>query len=304
LTHTERRGIHRHTVLHHEGIPPRGERHGQQQSIIQSAVEEAYQMNHRLRIIGIIGVVSGLACTISSIGLAAGVIENPAVEDQALILPEYDRLYIETPVAPDLAVMNVRVFNSDNELVMSVRSLGEPVDFMVNNGLPDGEYNYEVVSVFTTDDLSIRSEVQSGAEESMVRHFGSFTVSGGELIQQDEPGQSGDNPVFDEASIMDKVIKRSMSLAGFVLDVLVPSAQAADVTAESSNPRVIFDDTSAVATSCCEWYLIGNGNDSAGSFSLSDLIGNNGHTVFSFAGSAGSSLNSSSMIVDSDGDIH
>jgi hypothetical protein len=271
---------------------------------VASANEEAYQMNHRLRIIGIIGAVSGLAWIFSSIGLAAGVIENPAVEDQALILPEFDRLYIETPVAPDFAVMNVRVFNSDNELVMSVRSFGEPVDFMVTNGLPDGEYNYEAVSVFTTDDLSKRSEVQSGAEEFMVRHFGSFTVSGGELIQQAEPGQDGDNPVFDEASIMDKVIKRSMSLAGFVLDVLVPSAQAVDVTVESSNPTVLFDDTSAVNTTCCEWYLIGNGNDSTGSFILEDRIAGNIHTVFSFAGSANFSLNENSVVVDSDGDIH
>ena len=88
-----------------------------------------------------------LAYIISSIGLAA----NPAVEDQALILHESDRLHIETPVAADFAVMNVRVFNSDNELVMNVRSSGEPVDFMAY-GLPDGDYNFEAVSVFTTGD--------------------------------------------------------------------------------------------------------------------------------------------------------
>ena len=248
-------------------------------------------MKHKL---SAIGAVAGLACVISSIGFAGGVLENPTVSDQALILPEFDRLHIETPVAADFAVMNVRVFNSDNELVMNVRSFGEPVDFMVNNGLPDGDYSYEAVSVFTTGDLSKRSEMQSGAEESILRHFGSFTVSGGELIQPDEPGQSGDNP---EASIMDNVIKHSMRLAGIALDILVPSAQAANLVASSTNPFVQWDDTDVAGA---EWNLWGD----TGDFGLADVLGTNNHWVYRTFGASGSVLNQNSMIVDTDGDIH
>jgi len=249
-------------------------------------------MNHKLNIIG---AVSGLACIISSIGLAAGVIEKPTLEDQALILLEFDRLYIETPVAADFAVMNVRVFNSDNELVMNVRSFGEPVDFMVNTGLPDGEYSFEAVSVFTTDDLSKRSEMQSGAEASILRHFGSFTVSGGEIIPQDEPGQSGDNP---EASIMDKVIKHSMRLAGLALDVLVPSAQAANVTVSGTVPVIHFDDTDDAGIE--EWNIWGYSD----TWGVADLLGANNHWVFRIEGVADTALTANSMVVDSDGDIH
>lgn len=243
------------------------------------------------------GAVSGLAGIISSIGLAAGVLENPSYEDQALILSEFDRLHIETPVAADFAVMNVRIFNSDNELVMNQRSSGEPVDFIVNNGLPDGEYTFEAVSIFTADDLSKGSEIQVGKEEFILRHFGSFTVSGGEIIQRDEPGQAGSDSLLDESSIMDKVVKHSLNLAGLALDVLVPSAQAANVLVQSTQPLVQFDDTDVVGD---EWNLWGN-SDVLG---LADVLGGNNHWVFRFYGLPGSTLNADSMVVDSDGDIH
>ena len=68
--------------------------------------------------------------------------ELTPVEDQALIMQEFDRLHIEVPAAADLAVMNVRVFGPDNELLLSKRTMGESVDFMVDSGLPDGNYRY------------------------------------------------------------------------------------------------------------------------------------------------------------------
>lgn len=239
-------------------------------------------------------MVTGIC--IAGSGMASGLKAVDSIETNPLVLKEFDRIHIETPVAADLAVMNVRVFGPDNELLLSTRTMGDSVDFLVDSGLPDGEYRYETVSIFSMDDVTDKSAVHSG-DETMVRNFGSFTVSGGEIIQQDEPGESGDNPVFDEASIMDKVIKHSMRLAGLALDVLVPSAQAANLVASSGDPGVIYDDTDLVGA---EWVTFGNTN----SWGVADQLGNNNHWVFRSDGTANSTLNIDSMIIDPDGDIH
>jgi len=239
-------------------------------------------------------MVTGIC--IAGSGMASGLKAVDSIETNPLVLKEFDRIHIETPVAADLAVMNVRVFGPDNELLLSTRTMGESVDFLVDSSLPDGEYRYETVSIFSMDDVTDKSAVHSG-DETMVRNFGSFTVSGGEIIQQDEPGESGDNPVFDESSIMDKVIKHSMRLAGLALDVLVPSAQAANLVASSGDPGVIYDDTDLVGV---EWVTFGN----TSSWGVADQLGNNNHWVFRSDGIANSTLNVDSIIVDPDGDIH
>ena len=250
-------------------------------------------MNGKAKILTI-AMITGIC--IAGSGMASGLKAVDSIENNALVLKEFDRIHIEAPVAADLAVMNVRVFGPDNELLLSTRTMGDSVDFLVDSSLPDGEYRYETVSIFSMDDVTNKSAFRSG-DETMMRNFGSFTVSGGEIIQQDEPGESGDNPVFDEASIMDKVTKHSMRLAGLALDVLIPSAQAANLVASSGDPGVIYDDTDLVGV---EWVTFGN----TSSWGVADQLGSNNHWVFRSDGTANSTLNINSIIIDPDGDIH
>ena len=91
----------------------------------------------------ILAIIIGAAGCFTSVGMAADFGEFHSPDDEALILKEFDRLHIEAPVAANLAVMNVRVFGPDNTLLLSERTMGESVEFLVSGDLPDGEYRYE-----------------------------------------------------------------------------------------------------------------------------------------------------------------
>lgn len=138
-----------------------------------------------------------------------------------------DALVVEARDISRLLVMNVRVYNEAGELVRSERSMGEIV-LILPDGLPDGRYSYESVIVNGEDDPE---QVQT------LRRHGEFEIIDG-LFSEDTEGRAR---VPEEG--WDR--GRAMGLLGRLLDLLVPSAAAADVTVSSALPTIWFDDTDA-----------------------------------------------------------
>lgn len=252
--------------------------------------------------------------------MADGMGDFTPIDDQALILQEFDRLHIETPVATDLAVMNVRVFGPDNELLLSKRSVGESVEFLVDSGLPNGEYRYETVSIFGNVDLSNRANY-TGGETTLLRNFGTFTVLDGQIsdsIAPDTQNLQNDTATLDDASLLDRMIKQAVNLAGITLDVLIPSAHAADLEIHDASPALEIDDTDDEdCTPDWDWSVNASGGSSNADLNNEFHIDAWSETAAGVCtggrinmvtlrndGGEGAGDSSDTLVVDSDGDIH
>jgi len=244
------------------------------------------------------GVASGAAAqsalirSAPLIGMEVGTIDAQLIADA---MPMVDRapggLFITAPFIDSLLVMNVRVYDSDGNKVMNARSFGEPLELMAID-LPNGEYRYEAVTVFMLD-----NPIGHGADytdEGISRSFGTFYVTGDTLYENQR------QVPHEEASVIDELIKSATYLAGVTLDVLIPSAHAANLTASSADPIVFFNDTDV--TGADEWLIEGNGSFT--DYRIIDRLGDNNHQVIDINGASGSSANSSSLVIDSDGDMH
>jgi len=244
---------------------------------------------------------------IASGSMASGIQAEDTYETNPLVLKEYDRLHIEVPVAADLAVMNVRVFGPGNELLLNTRTFGDAVEFLASSDLPDGEYRYETVSIFSNVDLRSRETAAGGGEKSMLRKFGSFRILNGQLVEQNAP------PPKNSTSFIDKFIDQAVDLAGVTLDFFVPSAQAAnvstapggDILIESDKPllRFLYGPDNAINDGTEEWIISAfqGADPSKGNFNIYDR--SNDRNVLTFEQGDGI-LNQDSINVDNDGDIH
>lgn len=237
----------------------------------------------------------------ASIGLAAGPRAVDSLETNPVVYKDFDRIQIERPLAADLAVMNVRIFGPDSKMLLSKRTMGESVEFLIGDELADGVYRYEIVSIFGNVDLSDRASYADG-DETFLRKFGTFTVSNGVIIEDDIASGSEDQ---SSSSLLDQLLEKSVNLAGIVLDFMIPSAQAetfGNTYIASSNPWIAFNDSSS--TACCEWEVDANGDDTTGYFRILDLIGSNNNMVMQITGTAGLKTNNNSLVIDSTGNIH
>lgn len=255
----------------------------------------------RLFIVSI--TIVGLFCTSA---IADGAPQPLDAEDQPLVLMEFDRLYIDRPVAADLAVMSVRVFGPDNELLMSVRSTGDPVEFMIADSLPNGTYRYEVVSIFGPDDFSSRLRGSADAVHTVGRVYGSFRIWAGAL----EPELEESEALMDDASVFDALLDQAATLVGQALEFLASPAYAADLTTAPDGDVVIEDDTPAIKFRYSAnpstvdgidtwWIRAYNNGTTAPDFDIYDQATN--RRVLALESGTDTT---NSMVVDSDGDIH
>lgn len=230
-----------------------------------------------------------------------------------MVVKASDGLFVDVPFIANLVTMNVRVYNSQNELVFSERSKGELIGLLAGD-LADGEYRYEAVTVFQLD--TPVGHGPSFSDEGMSRDFGAFTIDDGLIVDGNQAIQQNINKIRDDASLLDRMIKQAVNLAGVTLDVLIPSAQAADVTASSSTPSVLFDDTNDEDCSpTWDWRIYAEGGASDGSTAntyrltgTGEIAGPCGSDVrifqFGHDGTNGSSSSIDSLIVDPNGNIH
>jgi len=203
--------------------------------------------------------------------------------------------FVAPPMEASLVVTNVRVFNDDNELVLSERTLADSVQLLAAD-LPDGTYRYEVVSVF---ELTESSGSGANREEfSSQRQFGSFEVRAGAIIFR-AGEQSREQSRRDDLSMLDRMTDKAMAAAGWVLSLVVSEAQAQNLIASAGPAFVYWDDTADAGT---DFAMVG---DSVfGDLRILDQLSSNSHTIVDINGSPGSSLTASSIVIDSDGDIH
>ncbi|MEN8133874.1 MAG: tail fiber domain-containing protein [Pseudomonadota bacterium] len=178
--------------------------------------------------------------------------------------------FVTAPYINNLIVMNVRVYNNQHELILNVRSFGEPVN-LLSADLADGRYSYETVSVFLLD-----APVDQGAnteDEGISRNFGDFTIVDGVLYENSMRTRENQSGTHDEVSMIDRVIGQATHLAGVALGFLVQSAQAADLEAESKFPTITWDDIDNGSASDFEISVGSAANDSSGTWALYENVG-------------------------------
>ena len=251
----------------------------------------------RIMLITIALAISGQFSTLSANNPIGQLIISEA---KPLVSTTLDGIFVEAPFVSNMIVMNVLVYNGQNELVLNVRSKGEPAELLAAR-LPDGEYHYQATTIFQLD-----YPVGEGAnyeDQGSSRQSGSFTVINGEISQDMQSISKEILESKEQSSLMDRIIDHVVNLAGVTLDVLVPSAHAQDLLASGDVPFVFWHDTSYVG--CCD-FGVGVTLPSAtnGTWSVLDLLGANGQSVMSIRGIAGTTLNNNAFDVDPDGDLH
>jgi len=235
-------------------------------------------------------IALALASQLSTL-MASGPIDQQQIDRaMPMVVKAVDGLFVDVPLSANLVTMNVRVYNSQNELVFTERSNGELIG-LLSGDLADGKYRYEAVTVFQLD--APVGHGPSYSDEGISRDFGDFTVGGGLIL---DGSQSMQQSTLDDASLLDQVLEKSMHLAGLTLDFIIPSAQAANVNVSSGVPSVFFNDTDITAQTN-EWVL--RAVEGSPEFQLRDLV--NGNTVLEFDTS---NNNRRSMFVDASGDVH
>ncbi|MCF6263987.1 MAG: hypothetical protein L3J24_10430 [Xanthomonadales bacterium] len=216
---------------------------------------------------------------------------QPPIDSMPLIETAPSGFFVDAPISYNLSVMIVRVYDNQGELVLNVRSKGDPVE-LIAAGLPDGEYRYQVKTIYQLD-----TPVGEGPEyqtEGMNRDYGVFSIHNGEI-------EADTSPADEELGFIDTVSSNALTFIGKALSSIVPSAVAQNITIGSSVPTILWDDTTAGA--CCEWYTIGEGTATSGEYRIEDRIGSNINRVFSIAGAAGVTSNTDSIRIQSNGDI-
>jgi hypothetical protein len=140
--------------------------------------------------------------------------------------------------------MLVRV-GGPGDFFSEARSEGSSVSWSLPGNAPDGRYRYEIFAM---------------AEGSAHREIGRFDVSGGQMFELKLPRFPGQSELkLNAGGVLS-------TLAEALLDLLVPAAEAQNLSAVDSSPSVFFDDTD-VAPGSAEWMLLGDG----GFFALGDF---------------------------------
>jgi len=142
-----------------------------------------------------------------------------------------DGFFVEAPAINNLVVMIVRVINDQGEQVVNTRSVGEPVE-LYSADLPDGEYHYEVKSIYELDTPVGQGPMRK--TDGVVREAGSFYIEHNRIFQAEDPV----NDQFDEElGFIEMMGDVALAALGNTLNLLISSANAADV---DSTPNGVF----------------------------------------------------------------
>ena len=173
-------------------------------------------------------------------------------------------------IAPDAGPMNVTIVSPSGDPLLRVERVGDPVVWSAA-GMPDGTYRYEASD-------------SSGASSD------SFVVQDGAVVV---PAAPGDN----STSMLERFGNTVGYLIAKTLDLLVPSAHAANLAASSNIPTVFFDDTDLLGGS--DWSIRLFQTNPPADMEFWDLQ-NVDRRVFWLRSS---NNNANSMLVDTAGDV-
>ena len=186
-----------------------------------------------------------IACVLSA-GLVMG---QPALAADVAL--NASGLTLSAGAVANFEAMNVRIVGPDG-LVLDDRSSGGVVSWSPQ-GLPDGDYVFEAV-VITSDPEGVSGdEDDPGSSGGVSRTTGGFEVHNGQIVVPERD-------VNKNQSFLQKVGTTAVRLAMGVMDLLVPSAHAVDLTASSNSPSVWFDDfQDEDCTPAYDWRIEGQG---------------------------------------------
>ena len=147
-------------------------------------------------------------------------------------------------VAEDVASyqeMLVRVSGPNGDLVVEERSVEGYYD-LAAAGLPDGTYRWDMY-VLDKGTNAAKQTGNQGSLKLLERRSGEFKVTDGVVSDTTTPQRED-----DMSSLWDDLTSSTKYLASVALEYLIPAAEAADLTASSTNPFVAFDDTGTAGT--------------------------------------------------------
>jgi hypothetical protein len=243
-------------------------------------------------------------CLLIIIGQAFAQNVGPVTDDgsrlqaEAFTAPEVtigpDFLFAESLSAATPIRMSVKIIAPGGIVVFDEQTNASSLTvFITDLNLSDGQYRYELQSTFDAGATTL----PFGGTQAGHRQYGSFQILDGMI----EPELQSDISAEEEISSTNQP-SWPVQIAGVLLDLLVPSAQAQDVIVDGPTPDLWWHDTDGGL--CCDWQVHAHNFLATNSWGLGDWVGGNaGHDVLSIYGADGSSSNSLSLVVDSAGDM-
>ncbi|MBM4259080.1 MAG: hypothetical protein FJ147_24665 [Deltaproteobacteria bacterium] len=220
---------------------------------------------------------------------------SQTTEPPAIVRIAPNLVHIEPGKVPHVVAMTVKIVDPADHFVVDLHTKGEPVQWLPHTAKVDGYYRYEVWVTWqeptgSPAPLPTEKGEQSGRRSGRV--WGGFTVQGGVITPpEDEPYSALELPTIAQ------VQQTLTQLGQAVLDWLVPTAQAADLTASSASPQLLFDDTDLANI---EWQIFADSpNATTQRWRLSDI--KNFSFVLDFTSTGGNA--DKSIVVDANGDM-
>jgi hypothetical protein len=236
-------------------------------------------------------MVIAFACLLS-VGLAFG--QQALAADVSM---DQAGIHFSPDPVDGFVAMNVRIMGPSG-IVVDQRSTGETITWSPT-GMADGSYVYEAVVI--TSDPEDGSD-SPGSKGGVTRTTGSFDVQDGQLALPDELSGAL------ETSMLDWLQHTVARLVGGALDLLVPSAHAADLNATSIvNPKLNFDETDGGTG--IDWVVSANGDNATDfpacggrtlGFAIFDDVDNNCRKVLELEDGANST---NTFMANTSGDI-
>lgn len=242
--------------------------------------------NHKLHFTHFLSSIRFLPNMLVALLLGSLVLVQNALADTGATITIYEDGLEAVATVPNVVAIQLRVAGP-GDYYAAERSESGSTDWYAPSGLLDGEYRYEV---FVTTEATDTSEGDDEDNMQLYRENGRFKVQGGSVSPVSSPAP--DAGVEPQASVLDQKPSVLARIAGAIVDVLIPRAEAADMTISDVTPSLIFDDTD---TSGIDWHIWGEG---ASHFRLYD---DQQSTLVSEILS--SANNSNTMMVNSIGDI-
>ncbi len=208
--------------------------------------------------------ISWAAGAVLAAGLAAGGLVSSASAQNAADVEVFgNAISVYGDTVANFEAMNVRIADPDGNLLVNVRSIGEPVAWSPSAGDPDGLYRFEVV-VITVDPEAADGEDR----EALSRQRGSFEVQDGNIVV----GQAED----EQSSVWDSTIRLAHDFLNAIGEAIIPSARAQDLQVSDVSPSIRFCDTSLAPAGCSglagnSYWIWGEGSNSGGFFELYNL---------------------------------
>ena len=189
----------------------------------------------------------GIACALAF--LLFGVVQVSHAAQVAEVNIDAGGVCVSPAVADDVVSMTLRVSGPQGETIFDERSDGTSICWFPSAGMPEGLFTYEVFIATGSGEVDLEDDPNGVNPTQLLSQSGTIRIEGGSLqiVPYPQPDKNA-----EAISGPEKATGLLASMANRLLDWLIPSAEAADLTASSSQPTIYFQDT---GTGFYEWWL-------------------------------------------------